>query len=578
MTHKVKLSNNKKKKIREMVDQANQAFASGRHDVSDRLCRKIESLQPGHPDVANMRAVMCSYQGRADQAEQLFMDAIRAAPKRSAFQANLGGFYLTQRRFVEAMACYKQAISLAPDALSPRIGYCTALLETGCYEDAYLALKKVVTHQSRDPGLVMAFFTACHRSNRIEEGRQCLERVLEQDPGHIQARFELGMLEIETGHLDRGKAELRRVLEIKPDHVASCSALSKIRQYDDAGDADIGKVSRLYEQSAPDSRERMILGFALGKMMDDLGDCDRAFEYFREANDIRHRHSDYDNDRELAHLQGAMDAYTPEVLSRTSGLDDATPIFIVGMPRCGSTLVEQIMASHPGVASRGEWCFFESRLLLDHHSKEDPLTLEKIVSLKLEQWREFGQTYLDHLKADSSGATRITDKSLRNVRLIGAIHCALPKARIVHVRRHPLDTCLSIYKTNLQDQLFDYGCNLGQLGYYYRMYLRLMQHWRDVLPRGVMYELDYEGLVANQEGETRKLLDACDLEWDDHCLQFNKMDNLVRTASVAQVRRSIYTDSVSGWKRYEKHLQPLIRILGTEYGHPDSESFDEAFE
>ena len=149
--------------------------------------------------------------------------------------------------------------------------------------------------------------------------------------------------------------------------------------------------------------------------------------------------------------------------------------------------------------------------------------------------------------------------------MIGAIHCALPKAKIVHVRRHPLDTCLSIYKLPLVGQHYGYGYDLGELGRYYQMYLKLMQHWRDTLPAGVMYELDYEDLVANQERETRKLLDYCGLPWNEACLQFSKAKNVVRTASMAQVRRDIYSDSVAAWKRYEKQLKPLIRILGTKY-------------
>jgi hypothetical protein len=149
--------------------------------------------------------------------------------------------------------------------------------------------------------------------------------------------------------------------------------------------------------------------------------------------------------------------------------------------------------------------------------------------------------------------------------MVGAIHCALPKAKIVHVRRHPLDTCLSIYKLDLAGLMFDFAYDLADLGHYYRHYLKVMQHWRDVLPKGAMYELDYEMLVADQEGETRKLLDYCDLPWNEACLQFDKAKNVVRTSSMSQVRQGIYTDAMAVWKRYEKHLQPLIDILGPEY-------------
>jgi hypothetical protein len=202
---------------------------------------------------------------------------------------------------------------------------------------------------------------------------------------------------------------------------------------------------------------------------------------------------------------------------------------------------------------------------MDFDSDEDPLTMERITSLSTDEWRKIGQAFLGRMKTGHEDALRITDKSLSNIRMIGAIHCALPHARIIHVRRHPLDTCLSIFKSNVRGALFEFGCNLEQLGRYYKSYLSLMQHWRTVLPKGVMYEIDYEQLVANQEDETRKLIDFCNLEWNDNCLEFHKTKNIVKTASIAQVRQPIYSDSMATWKRYERQLQPLIDILGPEY-------------
>jgi hypothetical protein len=259
-----------------------------------------------------------------------------------------------------------------------------------------------------------------------------------------------------------------------------------------------------------------------------------------------------------------MDAFTDETFDRQSTLNENTPIFIIGMPRCGSTLVEQILAAHPNVASKGECEFFE-KVLAEENATDKPLTFERITAFTPEHWGSIGQRYLQRLKMNASEVTRVTDKSLTNIRLVGPIHYALPKARIIHIRRHPLDTCLSIYKNNLLGALHDYGRNLGQLGYYYRMYLRLMQHWRNILPAGTMYELDYENLINDQEGETRKLLDYCGLPWSDQCLSFQKAKNVVRTASVTQVRQPVYNSSLAAWKRYEKNLQPLIKILGPEY-------------
>jgi len=216
------------------------------------------------------------------------------------------------------------------------------------------------------------------------------------------------------------------------------------------------------------------------------------------------------------------------------------------------------------VASKGEWGEFE-RGLIELGQRDTPLTLEQITAFSPAQWQQLGSIFLKRLQADLPKSLRIIDKSLNNIRMVGAIHCSLPKAKIIHVRRHPLDTCLSIYKNNLTGKLFDFGHNLSELGHYYRAYLDLMAHWRRALPQGVMYELDYEQLISDQEGETRKLLEYCELPWNDQCLQFNKAKTIVRTASIAQVRQPIFKSSMAAWKRYERHLQPLIEILGPEY-------------
>jgi tetratricopeptide (TPR) repeat protein len=560
----MKLSNNKKRKMKEMVDQAAQACASGRFDICAQLCGRIESIQPGNPDVANIRAIMSMQAGQQAKAEQLWLEAVKAAPNRGEFQGNLGQMYLNQGRYAEAVPRLRQAMELDPRSLPTQLGYCKALLETGRYEEAYPILDRARKRHPSDPIVLMGLYCACQQLNRIEEGRACLENILEHQPDHAEALFELGVLDNQAGRFEQGEAELRSALASRPDYVDAYTALAEIKKFVADDDADISAITAMLSRTAPNSPERAKLAFSLGKIMDDLGHYDRAFEYFREANAIRKRHGRYDNNRELAHLRTIMETFTPEMMSQTSGLDDPTPVFILGMPRCGSTLVDQILVAHPEVAGVGESSFFE-HLLLHRSSDDDPLTVQKLASFAPEQWRAFGQDYLHKLRTNHPDALRITDKSLRNIRLIGAIHCALPKARIVHVRRHPLDTCLSIFKTDLRDHLFDYGCSLDTLGEYYLMYLKLMQHWRDVLPAGVMYELDYENLIAHQEGETRKLLDACGLPWNEACLQFNQTENIVRTASVAQVRRPVYTDSQAAWKRYKKHLKPLMDILGTKY-------------
>ena len=559
MARVAKVSNNKKRQIRALIEQAASAFSTKRMDVCEQLCLKIEAIQPGNADVANIRGIVCVQAGDRMQAEKLFVQAINSAPKRSEFHNNLGKLYLSQKLFTDAAERYRSAMRHDRNSLDLKLGYCESLVGMGAPDKALPILEKLRSKKGNHPHLYMSLFHAYERLGRINDALACLDKLIAGDADHFDARFQRGHIYMQQGRMQEAENELHAALALRPTYSKAYSMLVDLKKFTSDDDADKKTIEDLYQKSATDSVDRVYLCFSLGKANEDLKHFDEAFAYFEEGNRLRQHYSVYNLDAELAHLEAVMAFYTPEVLQCTSGLDDDRPVFIVGMPRSGSTLTEQILAAHPDVSSRGEWNAFEESLA-DRRQTDEPLTLEEMTAFSAGQWRETGQAYLDRLDDDVS--KRIVDKTRINFRLIGAIHCALPHARFIHVRRHPLDNCLSVYRANLKGNYFDFGYSMGQLGYYYRMYQRLMQHWRTVLPAGVMYEMDYEALVANQEDQTRRLLEFCDLDWNDACLQFNKAATVVATASVAQVRRKMYSDAVARWKHYEKHLQPLIKILG----------------
>jgi len=566
MARAARISNNQKRKIKQMVAQAGQALSVGRRDICETVCGKIEALWPDSPDLANMRGVLASWAEEHEKAEEYFVQAFNAAPKRFEFCKNLATHYAHQNKPVDAARLYRHALNLEPSSLPVALALAGSLLDLREYDEAHAVLEKARHRHPNDADVLMGLYIVYQRTDRYAEALACLDKVLVRFPDHEDANYQKARWLRAGGELDSAEDYVRKTLSVNPFHVEAAQVLASLKDFTDKGDEDIALLQAIYDKTEPDSREREYISFALGEVMEDLREDDRAFAYFSEGNDIRHQHSRYDADTELAHMQAIMQHYTPDVFERNSGLTDATPIFIIGMPRCGSTLVEQMLAMHPDVSSRGEPEAFEASLAA-MNSPEEPLTLERMLGFSPMQWGELGRAYLERLKGDASNTAHITDKSLTNIRLIGAIHCALPHARIIHVRRHPLDTCWSIYKSDIEGYLYDFAYNLGELGYYYRMYLRLMQHWREVLPEGAMVELDYEQLVADQEGETRRLLDACGLPWDDRCMAFNKADNMVRTLSVAQVRKPIYSSSIARWKRYEKHLGPLMKILKDDIAH-----------
>ena len=244
-----------------------------------------------------------------------------------------------------------------------------------------------------------------------------------------------------------------------------------------------------------------------------------------------------------------------------AGYNSDLPIFILGMPRSGTTLVEQILASHPSIHGAGELKDLSGIAFgLPHRLGSSQPFPECVAEVDAGRWRELGEAYVQGIRKHAAGMERITDKMPSNYHFVGLIHLMLPSAQIIHCVRDPVDTCLSCYKTLfVKTQEFSY--DLTELGRHYRQYDRLMQHWKTVLP-GRMLDVRYEDVVSDLEGVARRLVEFCGLEWNEACLEFYKTERPVRTASAVQVRRPIYQTSIEYWRRYERHLGPLFQALG----------------
>ena len=261
-------------------------------------------------------------------------------------------------------------------------------------------------------------------------------------------------------------------------------------------------------------------------------------------------------------------AFDRERLGRLGGegLASDRPIFIVGMPRSGTSLVEQILGAHPAVHGAGELPNL-SRLVMSSRGQGDSVYPRWAPTMNGQDCRAIGQAYLDSLPATATGHTRITDKWVDNFEHLGLIHACLPNAAIIHCQRDPRDVCLSCFAIRFSESQA-YSYDLTELGRYWRAYDRLMDHWRQTLPPGRMLDVPYEAVVADVEGWARRLVAHCGLEWDDVCLRFHESRRQVRTASFAQVRRPIYADSVGRWRRFARHLGPLLEALGPPWGGP----------
>ena len=401
----------------------------------------------------------------------------------------------------------------------------------------------------------------CQELARTGEATAAYETALALDPGSIPVLSNLAVLAQQLGDRGRAAALYRRLLDLAPNEAEAHHDLAQVKKFTN-DDPDLAAMRRLRADPGLDRQSAMYLDFGLAKAHDDLGDFGRAFRHMAAANRAKRQTLTFDLRFEEKLVDRLIEQFTAERIETLSGggFDTSAPIFVLGMPRSGTTLIEQILASHSDVAGAGELNLLGDSVAAEPAFAGGARYPEALAEMTAGCLRDLGETYADGLQARSPGAARITDKMPRNHYFIGVIALALPGARIVHCRRSPLDTCLSCYSKHFpKGQLFSY--DLAELGAYYRLYDRLMAHWHEVLP-GRVLDVQYEDVVAEPEPQIRRILAACELSWQDDCLQFHRTERPVMTASAGQVREPLYDRSVGRWKAYENDLGPLIEALG----------------
>ncbi|MGD8574740.1 MAG: sulfotransferase [Gammaproteobacteria bacterium] len=404
-----------------------------------------------------------------------------------------------------------------------------------------------------------------YRAGDLEHALSALESGLEREPDRAQDIVNKAALLSELGRIPEAIAAYEQALALDPDFGRGHYGLAVIKEYR-PGDPQIAQMEQLYRRPDLDEEDRYGLAFALGRAHEQCGNYRDAFTYFREGNAIRRRTVQFDLAQERANAREII-ASTPGELFEgrdREGCRDDTPVFVVGMPRSGTTLVEQILASHPQVAGAGEIMDLPRAVYQTlAGSSASRLNLPRdLARVPPAVWRHAGEMYARGLRERHPGAERIVDKMPFNYTMLCFIALMLPNARIIHCRRDPMDTCVSCFTTAFgKDRGFTY--DLAEVGGTYVTYRALMSHWHDVLP-GRILDVDYESMVDDLEGGARRMIDYLGLPWDESCLAFHANAREVRTASLAQVRRPVYASSVGKWKNYEPWLEPLITALSQE--------------
>ena len=489
----------------------------------------VLAIEPGHLLAMNNRAVALQNLGRLGEAVQAFDQALAIDPNAVAILTNKGHILRQLNRLDEAFACCDRAVTL-------NSGSAQALNERG------IVFGKL---------------------GRNEDALADFDRALAIAPDMVEAHENRFVVLTELGRAEEATGAIEEAIRLAPRRVRPYYNLTETRKIK-PGDPRIAAMESIAEDMtslAPASR--IELCFSLGKAYADTGAADLAFPWYAKGCALKRAETAYNEAGTLDIFDRAASTFNKAMMRQKAGGGDLSdlPVFILGMPRSGTTLIEQILASHPETAALGEIEAFLSSMIDFSSSEGIADSPEAFAALKKPGLKRLGARYLERVRPLAPGAKRTIDKSLQSFRFAGLIALALPNARFIRVRREPLDTGLSCFSKLFVNELpFTY--DLGEFGRYHLGFDRLMDHWSQVMAKGAMLEVRYEDVVADLEGQARAIVAHCGLEWDPACLDFHRTLRTIRTASVNQVRQPLYATSVGRWKPYEKHLGPLKEALG----------------
>lgn len=564
----------------------------GRLDESLLQFDKLLALKPdyaiAHNEKGHVLAEMEQYQAALACVDK----ALSFDPKYADAYLNKGNLHGALKQFDEALAAYDEALAIRPEGANIWLGRGNALRELKRYDEAFAAYDRAAKKTRDFAGIWFGRANVFRDLNRASDAIACYDKALalnssfaeawlgrgnvlldQSRPGEALTNYDKalalnprladafdrkGRALLELGRLKEASREIEKSIKLAPRRIRFYLNLGTSRRIE-RGEGHIEALEALAREMPSLSADDQIdLNFALGKALADLGERERSFRYLIDANALKRKQIAYDEPAVLDGLARGQTIFTPELLSKNAGAGEpsSVPVFIVGMPRSGTTLIEQILASHPRVFGAGEINDFgelAAKLAGDYP--------ESVAHMSRDEMRELGGAYLERIKSSAPQAERIVNKMPDNFRFVGLIHLALPNARIIHTRRDPFDTCLSCFSQSFGGDLA-YAYELGELGRYYCAYEALMAHWTAILPQNFMLDVQYEDVVDDLEHHARRILAHCGLEWDAACLDFQRAARPVRTASVAQVRQPLYKSSIGRWRAYEPFLGPLLAELG----------------
>lgn len=547
----------------------------------------LDQVLKTHPDDPGLLGV----KGMAYYSEGLYQEAFETIERAISINSYdsrlfnfLGQIYAAQNRQISAEQAFGRAVTLDPDFLEAWYNLGTAQFRAHRPARAIKTFLHLRCMQPNDGELSMQLMRAYYSENSIGLCSECLNKArslgidvvktelwgcailyaqgdvesAKNKESELQCRYgnadvyyltllEIAMSDAHLGRLDSAEYWLAKGIALRPDIAGAYSELASIKKFKEEDRVTILRMCDLLKKGPLETRRG--LEFAIGKAYTDIGEYDASFLHYKAGNDLARETIRFDAAAYIKEIDEIIDATPRSYLEQLpAGSGSNLPILIVGTPRSGTTLIEQVISSHKQIGGAGE---------VDIWPRVMPSLLN---NYNVEAAGKIARIYLDVMSENSPGSLHVTDKLPINYQSLGFIHAVFPNAKLIHVKRHPIDACLSIYFQNFNDE-HDYKWDMESIAVWYEQYQRLMAHWRSVLPADALFEFRYEDLVEDTEGVSRKIMEFLGLEWEPGQLDFHKQDRAVFTASKWQARQPIYKTSRERWRRYEKHLGPLLHLL-----------------
>ena len=509
-----------RKRIDPLLKEADAEFARGDYGAAVERLQEVVLIESNHGLAHTRLGEALSHLGRYPEAEQHFRRAIQLEPRRADAHLKLGLLLQWRGDFLGSETTLRRAAKLEP----------------------------------RSANVLTALGHTLNALDRPGDAQTCFEKALRLNPRTASALSGLGWLASTAGRFADAESLLHRALDADPDCTEAQVLLATQRRMTHEDSAWLENTQQMLRRSRTPLEEAK-LRFALGKYFDDLASYRQAFDEYRQANELRKRVSaPYDRAERTSWVDDVIRLYSADRVAQQveRASDSERPVFVVGMMRSGTSLVEQIIASHPGAAGAGELQFWG----MTAYKHPDILRRQPPDAAYT---GKLADAYLKIIVQNRADAARVVDKTTANVDYVGLIHWVFPKARFIYMQRDPVDACLSCYFQDFTNAAA-FAMDLGDLAHYYREHHRLVKHWRSVLPKEVFLEVPYAELVADQEGWSRRIIEFIGLEWDPKVLEFHKTERAVLTASNWQVRQKMYSSSVGRSKNYQKFIGPLLKL------------------